>query len=158
MPLVDDILAQLTMSAESLHPTSVDQRIAEALPALAARSPIPVDLELVDVDVPATVARAMAFVASEAMTNAVKHSTSDRIKVQLAVDDAGRVVLTVADTGRGGASLRPGGGLEGLRQRMLDIGGSLAVHSESAAGTVVTATWAAADQPIRSIGPSHITE
>ena len=40
--LVDDILAQLTMSAESLHPTSVDQRIAEALPALAALSPIPV--------------------------------------------------------------------------------------------------------------------
>ena len=41
---------------------------------------------------------------------------------------------------------------------MLDIGGSLAVHSASAAGTVVSAMWAAADEPIRSIGPSHITE
>jgi len=44
--LADDVLAQLTLTAESLHPTSSpDRGIAATSQALEAQSPIPVDLQ-----------------------------------------------------------------------------------------------------------------
>jgi signal transduction histidine kinase len=45
----------------------------------------------------------------------------------------------VRDTGVGGARLRPGGGLTGLRERVGELGGTLAVDSPPGIGTTLRA-------------------
>jgi signal transduction histidine kinase len=54
------------------------------------------------------------------------------------VDDRS-IVLTVRDDGVGGADPARGSGLIGLHDRVAALGGTLAVHSEPGAGTVLTA-------------------
>ncbi|MBA3410274.1 MAG: hypothetical protein H0U15_05390 [Geodermatophilaceae bacterium] len=140
--LVDDIMAELSEQARGFHPGPQQQDLSETLRDLALCSPIPVELNLARVAVTGSAQRSLSFVASEALANAVKHSGSDRLHIDLAADaDAGRVLLTIADAGRGGASPRPGGGLEGLALRMAEIGGSLTVRSMPGRGTVVLASW-----------------
>ncbi len=80
------------------------------------------------------------FVACEAVTNALKHSGSSEIGVELAlVEEALRV--EVVDGGRGFDPDRAeGSGLPGLRDRLDAIGGRLAVDSAPGRGTRVTAT------------------
>lgn len=51
----------------------------------------------------------------------------------------GRLLLQVADDGRGGASLRDGTGLAGLAERLDAVDGVLVVDSPEGGGTTVTA-------------------
>lgn len=51
----------------------------------------------------------------------------------------GVVRVKVSDDGRGGATIRPGSGLAGLRDRVGAIGGTLGIRSLAGAGTVVEA-------------------
>lgn len=46
--------------------------------------------------------------------------------------------VTVTDDGRGGATVRPGGGLAGLRDRVGALGGHVDVTSPPGFGTTVT--------------------
>jgi signal transduction histidine kinase len=45
----------------------------------------------------------------------------------------------VSDDGCGGATLRPGGGLQGLADRVQALGGHLEVTSSAGTGTVIRA-------------------
>lgn len=111
-------------------PVLADRGLAAALAALAARSPVPVELA-VDLprERPAPVTENTAyFVVSEALANVAKHSgaTSCRVEVTAA---AGRLRVVVEDDGAGGAVLAPGHGLSGLADRLLAVDGTLAVDS-----------------------------
>ena len=73
------------------------------------------------------------------MTNVARHSRAARIRLRLEAA-AGRVTVTVADNGRGGARMIAGGGLAGLsgpgqraRRRALKI------RSSATTGTCVEA-------------------
>lgn len=69
----------------------------------------------------------MYRVAQEALTNAVRHSGSDRAELTLDRKD-GRLVLTVRDDGRGlPAHGRAGTGMRGMRERASLVGGTLEV-------------------------------
>lgn len=71
--------------------------------------------------------------AQEAMTNTRKHAQATRVLLRLSTDDE-RVELTVLDNGQGGASSRKqptcGFGLQGMRERVALLGGTLRVGSE----------------------------
>jgi len=91
-------------------------------------------------------------VIQEAVTNARKHSRAQSVGVSIAHDD-GRVSITVTDDGSGFDPTRvdfDNGrhfGLSFMRERMEQIGGSLAVHSHPGAGTVVKLQAPIADVP-----------
>jgi signal transduction histidine kinase len=80
---------------------------------------------------------ALVHIAREAVTNAVKHSSPDRVAVVLEHDDEWR--LQVHDTGRGFdvASAGSGFGLDSMRARVRMLGGSLRVTSAVGCGTIV---------------------
>jgi signal transduction histidine kinase len=117
-----------------------DRGLAAALAAVAARSPIPVELA---VDLPterlAPVAENTAyFVVSEALANAAKHSGATTCRVE--VGCAGGVLrVVVEDDGVGGAVLAPGHGLAGLADRLRAVDGVLAVDSPRGGPTRLTA-------------------
>jgi signal transduction histidine kinase len=71
---------------------------------------------------------AVYFGVAELLTNAAKHARATRALVSLTRDEAG-LVVEVGDDGRGGAVLRPDGGLAGLRRRIGVFDGTLEVTS-----------------------------
>jgi signal transduction histidine kinase len=78
-------------------------------------------------------------VAQEALTNCVKHSGSAGARVLLH-ESSTEVVLTVEDSGKG---FKPGPssgiGLLGMRERIEELGGDLAVIASPGAGTLIRA-------------------
>lgn len=133
-------MAELRGLARGLHPALLSQAgLGAALSSLTEIS------ERVSVDVApelkgrrfAPVIEATAwFVASEAVVNALKHA--DGVVRLRAVVDGTELVCQVKDQGPGGAVVVPGGGLDGLHDRVRAAGGSLRVES-SLRGTDVIA-------------------
>jgi signal transduction histidine kinase len=121
-------------------PVLADRGLAAALAALAARSPVPVEL-VVDLPgqrlAPATENTAY-FVVSEALANVAKHSGARVCRVE--VGRAGDVLrVVVEDDGCGGALLVPGHGLAGLADRLRAVDGVLTVDSPRGGPTRTTA-------------------
>lgn len=85
----------------------------------------------------------VARILQEALTNVARHAGARHVDVRLD-RRPGRLVLEVADDGRGfGKSSREGGpadglGLLGMRERALAHGGELTVRSSAGRGTTVT--------------------
>ncbi|MGK5172844.1 sensor histidine kinase [Geodermatophilus sp. CPCC 205761] len=111
-------------------PVLADRGLAAALAAVAARSPVPVELS-VDLPQPRlapAVENTAYFVVSEALANVAKHSGATTCQVVVVMaGPALRVV--VEDDGTGGAVLAPGHGLAGLADRLLAVDGVLTVDS-----------------------------
>ncbi len=126
-----------TLSRGIAPPVLTDRGLAQALAALAARSPVPVEL---DAPVPdrfsAAVENTVYFVAAEALTNVAKHSRADSARLTLS-RTANRLILTLSDDGIGGAHLAKGHGLAGLADRARSVEGDLVVHSPEGGPTVV---------------------
>jgi signal transduction histidine kinase len=121
-------------------PVLADRGLAAALAAIAARSPVAVDLA---VDLPterlAPVTENTAyFVVSEALANVAKHSDATTCRVEVRCSD-GRLHVVVEDDGTGGAVLAPGHGLAGLTDRLLAVDGALTVDSPRGGPTRLSA-------------------
>ncbi|MDM7829789.1 sensor histidine kinase [Cellulomonas edaphi] len=139
---VKETLAELRDLVRGIHPAVLtDRGLDAALSALAARSPVPVRVQVADpAAVGATSAPAQAaayFVVAEALTNAAKHASATSVTVSADVlGDRLRVVI--ADDGAGGAVAGPGSGLEGLAARVAALDGTFDLDSPAGAGTRVT--------------------
>ncbi|CAM3910266.1 sensor histidine kinase [Janibacter anophelis] len=121
-------------------PILADRGLEAALPALAARSAVPVQVEVRDVGRLDPTTEAIAyFVVSEALTNVAKHSGATGGSVVVTKDDE-RLTAVVSDDGRGGADPTRGTGLTGLRQRVTAVDGTLEVTSPDGGPTTLTAT------------------
>jgi two-component system sensor histidine kinase UhpB len=77
-------------------------------------------------------------VAQESLFNVIRHSKPTTARIALE-GEAGAVVLSVSDDGRGMPSggTSAGSGIEGMRERALLVGASLQIESEPAGGTRV---------------------
>lgn len=119
-------------------PILTDRGLDAAISALAARSPIPVDVTVQVPQRPGPTVEAIAyFCVSEALTNVAKHSGARRATVDVRLSPTGHLLATVADDGRGGASVGAGTGLTGLRQRVASVDGELHVQSPAGHGTTL---------------------
>ncbi|MGA8250275.1 MAG: histidine kinase, partial [Mycobacterium sp.] len=77
--LVETAIAEIRRLAHGIYPTLlVSGGLAQALPAVAARAPVPVRLNLAGLGrYPAAIETALYFCCSEALQNAVKHGGPD---------------------------------------------------------------------------------
>ncbi len=123
-------MTELRAIARGIHPAVLDDRgLDAALSALAARSPVPVDIA---VALPGrrgiNIEGSAYYVVAEALTNIAKHAQATRATVNVFLQ-GDTVVVQIADDGKGGATLRADGGLEGLRHRVAALGGTLVLNS-----------------------------
>jgi two-component system sensor histidine kinase UhpB len=89
-------------------------------------------------DLPPDVELAVYRIAQEALTNAVRHSHASEVTVSLSPSD-GDLLLSVTDNGDGlPADTTAGGGLTGMRERAMLIGGTLDIESRPGDGVAVT--------------------
>jgi signal transduction histidine kinase len=113
----------------------IEHGLGPALKTLAARAPLPVEIERVPGErLPAPVEAAAYFVVSEALVNAAKHSHASAVSVSVACEK-GSLAVEVEDDGVGGAAPRAGSGLAGLTDRVQALDGRLTVESEPGGGT-----------------------
>jgi signal transduction histidine kinase len=133
-------IAELRNLARGIHPAVLtDRGLDAALSSLAARSPIPVRLDVqLRERPPASVEATAYFIVAEALTNAARHAYAQAVdvRVQLIGD---QLRIEVADDGVGGAAERPGGGLAGLADRASSVEGSLRITSPDGGPTIVAA-------------------
>jgi signal transduction histidine kinase len=151
--LIDDAVAELATAvdelrqiAQGLRPSSLDDGLGSALSTLTRRL-VPGSRPRMDLDIaadvrnaalPDDVATTAYYVASEAVTNTLKHAGAEQVRLE--VNRVGNALhLRVVDDGSGGAIVRAGSGLAGLADRVNAVGGSLRVDSLPGAGTTVEA-------------------
>ncbi|WP_436520715.1 sensor domain-containing protein [Actinoplanes sp. HUAS TT8] len=136
--LAKSAAAEIRALVRGLHPAVLDEQgLDAALSGIAAKSPVPVR---VSADLPTRVAPSIEtvayFVVSELLANAAKHAEASQIEVRVRLV-AGRLLITVSDDGRGGASCDKGSGLRGLHGRVQAVDGTLHIDSAAGRGTRV---------------------
>ncbi|WP_166665321.1 sensor histidine kinase [Kribbella caucasensis] len=127
-------VSELRELANGLQPVG-QAGLAIALDDLAARLPLPVELEVVDERFAPAIEATAWFIVCEAMTNAVKHADATQLEVAVTRSDR-RLAVRVDDNGRGGADAN-GSGLRGIADRAEAIGGRLTVGERPGGGTRV---------------------
>lgn len=133
-----EAIAELRELARGVRPPALDDGLAAALELLGSRAPLPTVVEATPERIDPDLEAAAYFVASEALTNAAKHSGATKAEVRATrVKDS--LVLAVSDDGVGGASPATGTGLEGIGDRLAALGGKLTVESPPGGGTRVLA-------------------
>ncbi len=143
---IDSLLDQLRSTGHDLFPAILrDLGLGPALFSLASRSTVPIEVSLEPDPFPRVepaIEVNAYFLASEAVTNAIKHALADRLRVAVSADDAG-LRVTVSDDGVGfdESGLQHRGGLVHMRDRVNALGGSLRLLTRPGEGTTVSAVF-----------------
>ncbi|MCA0337553.1 MAG: histidine kinase [Actinobacteria bacterium] len=144
-PLVDDAVEELALAvrelreiAHGLRPSCLDDGLGPALESLSRSSALPVHVSYSGGDLPDHVSVTAYYVASEGVTNAVKHSGARRVALDVRRTDDG-LHVAVHDDGAGGARIAGGTGLAMLHDRVRALGGRLSVTDRQPAGTSLVA-------------------
>ncbi|MBV9164705.1 MAG: hypothetical protein JO342_00965 [Solirubrobacterales bacterium] len=146
-PLVRETREALSLALQELRelthgiapPLLVERGLAIALDELCRRAALPAHLDVaIDRRLPEQIESAAYFMASEALTNAAKHSHGSEVRLNAAYD--GRLLtLQIADDGIGGAATTSGSGLRGLADRIEALGGHFTLSSPPGRGTMLRA-------------------
>ncbi|MDX2398916.1 histidine kinase [Microbacterium algeriense] len=142
-------ITELRQLARGIHASVLDDRgLDAALSALAGRSHIPVHLDVrmdpstgsgthastgSPTHAPTRPGReaeaAVYFSIAESLTNAAKHSRASEVRVTVRLREGNILWARVEDNGIGGAQVQPGGGLDGIANRILAAGGTFRLDS-----------------------------
>lgn len=124
-------ITELRQLARGIHASVLDDRgLDAALSALASRSHIPVHLDVrMDGRCSRDAEAAVYFSIAESLTNAAKHSRASESRVVVRLREDGTLWARVEDNGMGGAQVQPGGGLDGISNRVLAAGGTFRIDS-----------------------------
>jgi signal transduction histidine kinase len=133
-----EAIEELRELARGVRPSALDEGLAPALRELAVRSAVRTEVEATDERFSEPVEAAAYFVASEALTNSVKHAGASRVLMS-ATRSNGTLTVEVSDDGRGGAAPAAGSGLAGLVDRVAALGGRLDISSTQGSGTRLVA-------------------
>jgi two-component sensor histidine kinase len=109
--------------------------LSESVAAAARRLNAGIAVNITDEPLDPDLTEAAYLLLSELMTNAVKHASGSVIAVK-AVREGSELVLQIADDGPGDADPE-GSGLRGVRGRVSELSGSLAISSPRGGGTTV---------------------
>jgi signal transduction histidine kinase len=103
--------------------------LVEGVPEPTIHLDLPHKLSMMD-PVPA---QALLRCAQEAITNSVRHAGARNLWIRLAEDEDG-IALTAHDDGRGASDVAVGNGLNGMSERLQQLGGELRLESSPGAG------------------------
>jgi signal transduction histidine kinase len=133
-------LTELRELVQGIHPHVLTARgLRAAVGDLVSSYPLRVDTRIdIAGRLPSSVESTAFFVISEALANVAKHSGASRARVSATVvRDVLQVEVT--DTGRGGASVSSGSGVQGVADRVAAVGGQVLLSSPEGGPTVLRA-------------------
>jgi signal transduction histidine kinase len=132
-------LAELRDLAHGLHPAVLTDHGLKAVLTLASRAAVPVelDIELNGERPPLAIESVAYFTVSEALTNVAKYAEAS---YGGSVRRGDGLHVEIGDDGVGGLDERRGSGVQGLRDRIGAVGGTLQISSRPNRGTVMRAS------------------
>lgn len=151
---IERAISETRTISHLLHPplldeVGLDSALVWYAEGFAKRSGIEVEVEIADsiTRLPTDVETALFRIVQECLTNVHRHSGSQKASVRLYRADAD-LKLEIRDQGRGMPAAvpvgemqsAPGVGLQGIRERVLQLRGNLEIISNNGAGTAVIAT------------------
>jgi two-component system NarL family sensor kinase len=152
--LADQALREMRTTSYLLHPPLLDEAGFAAaaswfVDGFNKRSSVQVSLQFPKgVRLPASVEIVLFRVLQESLTNIAKHASAATVDVHLQVDRKA-ISLSVRDYGKGisaerlakmnGSGSDVGVGIAGMRERLKELGGQLAIESDST-GTILRAS------------------
>jgi signal transduction histidine kinase len=135
-----DALENLRDLARGIYPPLLaDKGLVVALDAQARKAALPVQVEGAEIGrYPQEVEAAVYFCVLEALQNVAKYANASNARVRLA-EDSGAITFAVIDDGAGFDPTRTplGTGLQGMRDRLEALSGTLTIDSSPGAGTSV---------------------
>jgi signal transduction histidine kinase len=133
-----DTLTELRDLVRGIRPPALDLGLGEAVQTLAARNPIPVEVNVELATRPSIGVETMAyFCVAELLANVSRHSGASHASVRIH-GNAEELRIVVEDNGSGGAEVGKGSGLTGLHDRLAMVDGRLEIDSPPGGPTVVT--------------------
>ncbi|MES2477028.1 MAG: triple tyrosine motif-containing protein [Verrucomicrobiota bacterium] len=140
---LDEIVWAATPSEDSLH-SLVEYLCAFAREflenaAITLRTDVP--RHIPDLPIGPNRRHNVFLAARESLNNAVKHARASEIRLRITLDD-NRLTIEIIDNGRGFdvEYASSGNGLENLKKRMTDCGGTCTITSTKPGGSVITLT------------------
>ena len=129
-----EALGQVRRAVSGMRALGLRAELANARLAMAA---VEVDFEYRadDLQLHPELETILALSLREAATNVIRHANARRCRCELSRRDD-RVRLSIVDDGDGGVS-QNGNGLSGMRERIEQLGGTLAIESPVGAGTTL---------------------
>lgn len=103
--------------------------LLDGVPSLRVHLDMPQPFEVAD---PAR-AQVILRLTQEILTNTIKHAQANNLWLRFSVQN-GEISVDAHDDGRGSAAVSPGNGLSGMRERLLQYGGVMSIHSAPGAG------------------------
>jgi len=149
---VDEAIREIRTIAQLLHPPLLDEAGLE--PAVrwladgfSQRAEVAVDVRFTAKmrRLPPNVEIALFRIVQEALSNVHRHSEASKAEISVSAE-ANSVTLRITDNGKGmrtDSSPAPvvlGVGIQGMKERLAQLGGTLEVVASDASGTTVTAT------------------
>jgi len=130
-----DALTQVRAAVRGYRSGGLQAEIESARDALDAAN-VTLECDLGQLQLPPAHEAVIALAIREAVTNIVRHAHATRCRIALMPHD-GSYAVTIVDNGRGGEATF-GSGLNGMRERIEALGGTLSRDGSS--GTTVTIT------------------
>src|SRR6185295_2563097 len=132
-----DSLSQVRNAVAGIRSTALNAELVSATALLEAQG-LKVKCETENVKLPHDRETALALSLREATTNIRRHSGASGVTIRVRAEPS-EVVIEVADDGRGGRIV-PGNGLNGMRERLGGVGGTLSLTSTKEGGTLLRAS------------------
>lgn len=132
-----DSLSQVRTAVSGIRNTALSAELVAATALLEAQG-LKVKCETENVKLPHDRETALALSLREAATNIRRHSGATGVTIRVK-QESQAVVVEVADDGRGGRIV-PGNGLTGMRERLGNVGGTLALLTNQHGGTLLRAS------------------
>jgi len=132
-----DSLQQVRTAVSGIRSTALTAEIVAATALLEAQG-VKVKCETENVKLPHDRETALALSLREAATNIRRHAQASGVTIRVRKETA-EVIVEVSDDGRGGRIV-PGNGLNGMRERLGTVGGTLTLIPNKDGGTLLRAS------------------
>jgi PAS domain S-box-containing protein len=134
----------LELRPDALRGQSLGQLLQTLVQATQSRTRTSISLAVNgNCPLPDEITLACYRIVQESLTNAVKHAEATEVRLIIDCDQNG-LVLQIRDNGRGfDPSTVPAGhfGINFIRERVREIGGTFSIDSEPGAGTQIVVSW-----------------
>jgi len=131
--------------------TQALRSLVEGVPGLAVQVTTPPRFSVED----PRRAQVLLRCAQEIITNTARHAGARNLWLHFAYAEPNLLELRARDDGRGVAKVAPGNGLTGMRERLAEFGGSVAVESRAGHGFALTVRLPLGETPTLAHAPAR---
>jgi signal transduction histidine kinase len=121
---------------EGIQLTNALRDLTEGVPGLTVHLELPPRFAVSD----SRRAQVLLRCTQEIITNTVRHARARHLWLRFEEATGGMLVLKAHDDGRGAGEVIPGNGLMGMRERLAEVGGQLAIRTDRDRGFALEAS------------------